>query len=125
MSCNASTQLRDLYCINCLFVQLDQFNTPPPMTKNHPHYESILKHINQFEEAPAPDEFPLSESLQQTIERTIPYWNDVIAPQILKGKNVIIVGHGANLKGLAMHLGCRFYLVIALYVEWSLNNETY
>jgi bisphosphoglycerate-dependent phosphoglycerate mutase len=34
------------------------------------------------------DELPTCESLELTIKRALPYWNDVIAPQLREGKKV-------------------------------------
>lgn len=51
-----------------------------------------------------PDEFPMFESLKLTIERTLPYWNDVIVPQIKEGKRVLIAAHGNSLRGIVKHL---------------------
>jgi 2,3-bisphosphoglycerate-dependent phosphoglycerate mutase len=73
------------------------------MQDDHPYYEAIFKDT-RYKDGPTPKEFPRSESMKQTIERTVPYWNGVIVPQILKGKRVLIVGHGSNLKGLVMYL---------------------
>jgi len=51
-----------------------------------------------------PDEIPLTESLQDTVERFIPYWHQVILPSLRNGKRVLIVAHGNSLRGLAKHL---------------------
>ncbi len=47
---------------------------------------------------------PLSESLKMTQERLLPYWNDQIAPQLLDGKNQLIVAHGSTLRALIKYL---------------------
>jgi len=44
------------------------------------------------------------ESLKLTIDRTLPYWNDVIAPDIKAGKRVLIAAHGNSLRGIVKHL---------------------
>jgi bisphosphoglycerate-dependent phosphoglycerate mutase len=54
---------------------------PPPMDPEHPYYDIIVKDARYADE-PKPEEFPMFESLKLTIERTLPYWNDVIVPQI-------------------------------------------
>ena len=46
------------------------------------------------------DELPLCESLQDTSARTLPYFDDVIAPQIRLGKRVLIAAHGNSLRAL-------------------------
>jgi 2,3-bisphosphoglycerate-dependent phosphoglycerate mutase len=50
------------------------------------------------------DEIPLAESLKDTVERLIPYWQQVIVPSIRGGKRMLIVAHGNSLRGLVKHL---------------------
>jgi 2,3-bisphosphoglycerate-dependent phosphoglycerate mutase len=47
---------------------------------------------------------PLCESLKDTIERVIPYWETKIAPQIQNGKKIIISAHGNSLRALVKYL---------------------
>jgi phosphoglycerate mutase (EC 5.4.2.1) len=47
---------------------------------------------------------PGGESLKDTYERVIPYYEHVIAPQLKLGKNVLIVAHGNSLRALIMYL---------------------
>ncbi|BCL76391.1 2,3-bisphosphoglycerate-dependent phosphoglycerate mutase [Jeongeupia sp. HS-3] len=55
--------------------------------------------------AAIPDaELPLTESLQDTIARVMPYWHAAIAPQLKAGKTVLISAHGNSLRGLIKHL---------------------
>lgn len=54
-------------------------------------------------------ELPTCESLKDTIARALPFWNDVIVPQIKAGKNVIIAAHGNSLRGIVKHLEGEFY----------------
>lgn len=49
-------------------------------------------------------EVPLTESLKETVERVVPYWNDAIVPAIRSGKRVLIVAHGNSLRALVKHL---------------------
>jgi 2,3-bisphosphoglycerate-dependent phosphoglycerate mutase len=39
-----------------------------------------------------------------TIERTMPYWFDVMVPQIRTGKRLLVVAHGNSLRGLVKYL---------------------
>jgi len=34
----------------------------------------------------------------------LPYWNEVITPQLHGGKNVLVTAHGNSLRALVMHL---------------------
>ncbi len=47
---------------------------------------------------------PNGESLKDTIERVMPYYEKKIVPQLKKGKNVIIAAHGNSLRALIKHL---------------------
>ncbi|NIH41236.1 MAG: 2,3-diphosphoglycerate-dependent phosphoglycerate mutase [Buchnera aphidicola (Periphyllus aceris)] len=47
---------------------------------------------------------PLSESLDLTLKRVLPYWKDIIVPQIKKNKKIIIVAHGNSLRALIKYL---------------------
>lgn len=51
-----------------------------------------------------PGELPTCESLKDTIARALPFWNEVIVPEIKAGKNVIIAAHGNSLRGIVKHL---------------------
>ncbi|XP_034243891.1 phosphoglycerate mutase 2 [Thrips palmi] len=76
---------------------------PPPMEADHPYYETIVKDA-RYANGPSQDEFPKFESLKLTIQRTLPYWNDVIIPQLKAGKKIIIAAHGNSLRGIVKHL---------------------
>jgi len=80
------------------------FDTPPPpMEKDHAYYKNIVEDP-RYADGPSKDEFPMFESLKLTIERTLPYWNDVIVPQIKSGKKILIAAHGNSLRGIVKHL---------------------
>jgi len=80
------------------------FDTPPPaMEAGHPYHENITKDP-RYKNEPTADEFPKFESLKLTIERTLPYWNNVIVPQIKAGKRILIAAHGNSLRGVVKHL---------------------
>lgn len=49
-------------------------------------------------------DLPATESLKLTLERVLPYWNDVIAPDLKAGKNLIIAAHGNSLRAIVKHL---------------------
>ncbi|XP_037955635.1 phosphoglycerate mutase 2-like [Teleopsis dalmanni] len=76
---------------------------PPPMEVGHAYYDTIVKD-SRYADGPKGDEFPMFESLKLTIQRTLPYWNDVIIPQLKEGKQIIIAAHGNSLRGIVKHL---------------------
>lgn len=51
-----------------------------------------------------PSELPLTESLEDTVKRFLPYWNETIVPAIRSGQRVLIAAHGNSLRALVQHL---------------------
>jgi len=49
-------------------------------------------------------EVPRTESLKDTIARTLPYYESAIAPALKDGKRVLISAHGNSLRGIVKHL---------------------
>ena len=47
---------------------------------------------------------PDGESLKDTAERVLPYFNDEIMPSVIKGDNILIAAHGNSLRALIMQL---------------------
>jgi 2,3-bisphosphoglycerate-dependent phosphoglycerate mutase len=47
---------------------------------------------------------PKTESLKDTINRVLPYWEAAIAPELRAGKRVLISAHGNSLRALVKHL---------------------
>ena len=57
--------------------------------RNMTPYNYIFTLCTKFsihKDGPTEAEFPSCESLKLTIERTLPYWNEVIVPQLKVGK---------------------------------------
>ena len=48
-------------------------------------------------------ELPLCESLEDTINRVVPYFNNVIKKDMLSGKRVLIVAHGNSIRSLVKY----------------------
>lgn len=49
-------------------------------------------------------ELPRTECLKDTVARFLPYWKEIIAPQVQSGKNIIITAHGNSLRALVKYL---------------------
>ncbi len=47
---------------------------------------------------------PGGESLKDTAERVLPYFQSRIQPALMEGKTVLVVAHGNSLRSLVMHL---------------------
>jgi 2,3-bisphosphoglycerate-dependent phosphoglycerate mutase len=70
---------------------------PPPMEQNSPF---DLSNDRRY----AGIEVPSTESLKDTIERVLPYWESKIAPSLKNGQRVLISAHGNSLRALVKHL---------------------
>tara|TARA_B100000029_G_scaffold95730_1_gene85791 strand:+ start:3841 stop:4536 length:696 start_codon:yes stop_codon:yes gene_type:complete len=68
------------------------FDIPPPKMENiHPYKNKIKSDI-------------LSESLKDTFERVIPFFEENIKPLLLSKKNILIVFHGNSCRALLMKI---------------------
>lgn len=47
---------------------------------------------------------PHGESLEMTAQRTLPYFDEHILPQLKSGRNVLVAAHGNSLRSIAMQL---------------------
>lgn len=73
---------------------------PPALEKtdkrwlgNDPTYKEVDKKF-----------LPLTESLKDTVERVMPYWNEKIMPILKKGKKVLISASGNSLRALVKYI---------------------
>ncbi|MGB0454079.1 MAG: 2,3-diphosphoglycerate-dependent phosphoglycerate mutase [Bacteriovoracaceae bacterium] len=73
------------------------FDTPPPELTE----EQDLSPAFLYEKL---ETIPKSESLKDTCQRVIPFWNDVIAKDVLAGEKILIAAHGNSIRGLLKHL---------------------
>ena len=73
---------------------------PPPMSENHPFWHKNERKYADLD----PKDIPVTESLQDTMERTLPLWNNRILPDLKLGKNVMIVAHANSLRGIVKHI---------------------
>ena len=73
------------------------YSVPPPKLKENdirnPANNEQYKNLNKTE-------LPLTESLEDTVKRVIPYFDKEIIPEIKKGKNILVVAHGNSIRGL-------------------------
>jgi 2,3-bisphosphoglycerate-dependent phosphoglycerate mutase len=73
---------------------------PPALTEDDerfpgrdPRYAALTK-----------KELPLTECLEDTVARVVPYWEQAIAPEVRKGRKVLVAAHGNSLRALVKHL---------------------
>jgi 2,3-bisphosphoglycerate-dependent phosphoglycerate mutase len=77
------------------------YDVPPPaLEADDPRYPGSDPRYKNLTAA----ELPLTECLKDTVERVLPYWNDVICPEIRAGKSLIIAAHGNSLRALIKYL---------------------
>lgn len=76
------------------------FDVKPPKLEEtddrNPANQAIYASVN-------PKELPLTESLETTIERVVPYFENVIKKDMKAGKRVIIAAHGNSLRALVKY----------------------
>lgn len=66
---------------------------PPPLEPDSPYNVSGDR---RYDGVPV----PATESLKDTIERVLPYWDDAIAPALKSGERVLIAAHGNSIRAL-------------------------
>lgn len=73
---------------------------PPQLPKSdrtHPVHDALYRDVN-------PERLPSGESLQETRHRVADYYARALRPQLLAGRNLLVVAHGNTLRALAMEL---------------------
>jgi 2,3-bisphosphoglycerate-dependent phosphoglycerate mutase len=75
------------------------YATPPPALEiddaRHPSHDPRYRGIANL---------PATESLATTLERVTPCWEQLVAPELKSGKNVLIAAHGNSLRALVKML---------------------
>jgi 2,3-bisphosphoglycerate-dependent phosphoglycerate mutase len=77
------------------------YDTPPPPVDVNSEYwpgkDPKYKYVDI-------NLIPKTECLKDTVARALPYWFDIIVPEIKKGQNVLIAAHGNSLRALVKYL---------------------
>jgi 2,3-bisphosphoglycerate-dependent phosphoglycerate mutase len=73
---------------------------PPPLEKSDPRFEGDDPRYHGLAEG----QVPLTECLKDTVARVVPYWEEVIAPQIRSGQRLLIAAHGNSIRALVKYL---------------------
>ncbi len=103
------------------------FDVRPPLLspgdERDPHLQAAYRDV-------APDEIPMGESLQDTARRAWPYFESVIAPQVLAGKRVLVIAHSnilrvliSRLEGLDREQTARMEIPTACPVAYELADD--
>jgi 2,3-bisphosphoglycerate-dependent phosphoglycerate mutase len=73
---------------------------PPPLPDDDP-----MSQAGDPRYALLPDELlPRTECLRDVLLRLLPYWDDVLIPELAAGRTPLIVAHGNSLRALVKHL---------------------
>jgi 2,3-bisphosphoglycerate-dependent phosphoglycerate mutase len=84
-----------------VFIWRRSFDVPPPALtlddERHPSRDPRYARLHNVR-------LPQTESLKDTIARVVPYWEQVIRPEVAAGKRVLIAAHGNSLRALVKHL---------------------
>ncbi len=73
---------------------------PPQLEKTDKRFPGNERKYNQL----SYDELPKGESLEDTVSRFIPFWQEQIVPAIKADRKIIIAAHGNSLRALVKHL---------------------
>jgi 2,3-bisphosphoglycerate-dependent phosphoglycerate mutase len=73
---------------------------PPPVPADSPEHP---RHDDRYRLL-APDVLPATECLKDVVLRVLPYWYDILVPQLRAGLTVLVVAHGNSLRALVKHL---------------------
>jgi len=69
---------------------------PPPLEEDsqyHPSKEAKYAKL-------AKEDIPSTECLKDTIARVMPYWTEVIQPELAAGKTVLVAAHGNSIRAI-------------------------
>ena len=73
---------------------------PPALTKEDSRYPGNDSKYKDLDDK----DIPLCESLKDTCNRTVPYYEKVIKKSLEDGKNVLVVAHGNSLRSIRKHI---------------------
>lgn len=106
--------------IHTLTIILDKIGVTIPIIKNEALNERNYGELQGLNKAEVGEKYgaqqliawrrsytevpPGGESLQNTYQRVIPYYQQEIEPKLKSGQNVLIVAHGNSLRALMMYL---------------------
>ena len=73
---------------------------PPPMEMNDPRHARFDHRYAGLD----PKDIPSTESLKETVERIVPYWQNEISQKLKQHGEVLVAAHGNSLRGILKHL---------------------
>ena len=111
-----------------VFLWRRSYDVPPPALElddvRHPRHDPRYAKM-------APDQIPGTECLKDVVDRMLPYWHDVIVPQLRANQRLLVVAHGNSLRALRKHLDgisdeaiAELNIPTAIPFVYELNEET-
>lgn len=73
---------------------------PPPLSLDSPDSPARDRRYADLRS----EDIPLTESLKEVVARMVPYWEEVLRPQMVAGQRLLVVAHGNSLRALVKHL---------------------
>jgi 2,3-bisphosphoglycerate-dependent phosphoglycerate mutase len=73
---------------------------PPALEETDDRYPG---HDRKYAVVPH-NQIPRTESLEDTVARVLPYWQERIEPLLMKGQKPLVVAHGTSLRGVVKYL---------------------
>ncbi len=71
---------------------------PPPLADDDPRHPARDPRYGGLPGLPA------TESLKDTLARVLPFWQDAVAPRLLRGEDVLVAAHGNSLRAIVKML---------------------
>lgn len=91
-------QIRDEYGDEQFMLWRRSYDTPPPDIEKGSTYsqDADLRY--------AGEPIPLAECLKDVLERTLPYWESDLVPDLKTGKTVLVAAHGNSIRAIVKYL---------------------
>ncbi len=94
-------EIADRYGREQVFLWRRSYHVQPPSIPlddpRHPRFEPRYAAVD-------PRELPGTESLEDTLRRVLPCWQNEILPRLRNGERVLVVAHGNSLRALVKYL---------------------
>lgn len=95
------SEMADRYGREQVFLWRRSFSVrPPALDPDNPHHPRFDPRYAGVD----PGDLPASESLQDTLMRVLPCWQNAILPRLARQQRVLVVAHGNSLRALVKYL---------------------
>jgi 2,3-bisphosphoglycerate-dependent phosphoglycerate mutase len=95
------SEMSEKYGVEQVLIWRRSYDVPPPPLENddprHPRFDHRYRDLK-------PSEIPATESLKETVERIVPYWQSDISVKLKEQGDVLVAAHGNSLRGIVKYL---------------------